>query len=344
MKTMTRRAGKHRGTAIVLALVLSVIIAGLVMTLAWAAGVQSQITGNLMRVDIAFYNADAGAQRAAWYIKNNTSVAQPLTGSLNGGTYSVTWVAAGSAYRVTSVGTVGPSQNTVLVTVAPPVLSAQTAISIANNLTLKNLAITGNVIVGQSITFEPGSAEIDGDLQYGTSVIGSGSVTGNSSKGAWNGVDWPSLDTTLKSTAGATYGSAQYGKTFNFTGLSGNKVIYVNGDVTNPNFVGTGTLYVNGKVTIDGDIGTAASPVNIVATSDITTPNNCTYYGSLYTKGDWIRRKIDLVGSVYVEGTIDQNSNGNSSINFAKTPWFDNRTGTTATTPTKFTNFAGPNP
>jgi hypothetical protein len=329
----------------VLVIVMSVVVTGLIMSVAWAAGVQGQITGNLMKVDAAFYASEAGAQRAAWYLKTGKTVAQPLTGTIGGYSYSVTWVSAGGSYRVTSVGTSGAAQNTVLMTVTPPATAPQAALSAANSLSLKNLTVTGDVLVGQDITFQPGNAQIIGNLTYGTNLNGSPSVTGTTAKGSFTGVNWSNLDTALKAASGLNYASAQSGKTFDFSALSGNKVIYVNGDVTNPSFVGTGTLYVNGKITLNGDLGTLASPVNLVSTQEITTANNSTVYGSIYAKTNWNRGKIDLTGMVYLDGSINDGNSGSSKITFTSTPWFDNRTASGVSgSATQFTSFAGVKP
>lgn len=333
----------------VLMVLMSVIITGYIMVLAWAGGVQSQITSNLVKVDANYYAAEAGAQRAAWYIKNNTTVGQPLTGTINGSSYSVTWVGgSGSSQRVTSVATKGNARSTVLVTVTPPASAPATAISISTNLNLKNLSITGNVIVGQIMTFAPGNAQIDGNLTYGTSYSGSPSVSGTMTKAAWQGINWANVQTTLQTAAGKTYNGAQSNTTFDFTTVSGtNKVIYVNGNVTNPNFVGSGTLYVNGVVTFGGGVGSPTAPVNVVATGDVTTSNNSSYYGSIYTKGNWNRGKIAVTGSLYVEG-MDQSNNGSSSIKFTSTPWFDNRGAggglSGGGSVTQYANFAGAGP
>jgi hypothetical protein len=345
------RRGAARGTATMMMIVLSIIVTGYIMVLSWAAGVQSQMTDNLVHVDANYYAAEAGAQRAVWYIKNNVAVTQPLIGTVNNCAYSVTWVAgSGTSQRITSVATLGNAVSTVEVTVTPPSVQVQAAMSIGTNLNLKNLNIIGNVIVGGTITFASGSGSITGNLIYGTAESGSSGVSGTTTQAAWQPLNWASLDTTLKTQAGyPAVASAPAGsnQVYNFNALSGtNKVIYVNGNVTNPTFVGSGTLYVNGTVSVSNDPG-SANPVNIVATSDITTANNMSYHGSLYTEGNWNRGKINITGSIYVEG-MDQSNNGNSTINgtFTTTPWFDTRTSSAASGggSVVLSNYAGPQP
>jgi hypothetical protein len=337
---------KSRGTAIVLGLILSIIVSGMVMTLAFAAGVQTKSSGDLIGVDRAWYAAEAGSQRAAWYIKNNTTVTQPLTGTVNGCSYSATWsTTTGTTKRVTCVGTYGTAQSTVLISVTPP-NPVQPSVTVGGSFSLKNVQITGDLIVGGALTFQPGVGSVSGNATYGTTVSGTSSAAGTTSQGTFNGVSWATLLSSLATQAGSNTGTSGTGKTYNFSAISGtNKVIYVNGDVINPRFVGSGTLYVNGKVTIDGGADPGASnPVNIVCTGDLTTNNNIDYHGSLYTQGDWYRGKIQLTGSLYVSG-MDQTNNGNSSVTFTSLPWFDTRSANvSSTSTTTFASFAGPRP
>lgn len=337
---------KSRGTALVMGLVLAVIVTGLVMTLSWGAGLQSQMTGSLMKTDTVYYAAEAGAQRAAWYIKNGTTVTQPLTGTLNGASYSVTWTTTtGTSQRVTSVGTSGNSQSTVLMTVTPPA-SMSAAITVGGNFSLKNIRITGDLLVAGNMTFQPGVADVTGNVLYSGTVSGTSCADGTTTQGTVPLLDWTAAQNALTTQAGSNIGTPGTGKTYNFSAIAGtNKVIMVTGDVANPRFVGSGTLYVVGKVTIDGNADPgAANPVNIVCTGDLTTSNNIDYHGNLYTKGDWYRGKIDLTGSLYIQG-MDQSNNGNSSITFTSVPWFDNRTpAASSSSTTTFSNFAGPRP
>jgi hypothetical protein len=336
---------KPRGTAIVLGMILSVIITGMIMTLAWGAGVQTKMSGDLIGFDRAWYAADAGSQRAAWYIKNNTTVSQPLTGTVNGSSYSVTWATtSGTTKRITSVGTYGTAQSTVLVSVTPP-NPGRPAISVGGNFTLKNIQITGDLMVGGNLVFQPGVGSVSGDASYGGTTSGTSSASGTTSQATFSSINWTTMLASLATQAGSNTGTAGTGKTYDFSAISGsNKVIYVNGNVTNPRFVGSGTLYVNGAVTIDGSSDPGASnPVNIVATGNLTTANNIDYHGNLYTQGDWYRGKIQLTGSLYITG-MDQSNNGNSSITFTSLPWFDTRASGSSGSSTTFTSFAGPTP
>ena len=113
---------RHRGSALVMAIVVSVVVTGMILAMAWAAGVQAQMTASLDRVDQAFYAAESGAQRVAWYSKHGkmSSIATPLTGTAGGYGYSTSWsTVSGSTIRIASVGSLGNVAYTCYQTVAP---------------------------------------------------------------------------------------------------------------------------------------------------------------------------------------------------------------------------------
>jgi len=88
---------RRRGSALAMALVMTMIITGLVMVLAWTAGLQSQITSSETKLDQAFYAAETGAHTALWKFKQNNSynapASSPLTGTLAIGSRSYAWSA-----------------------------------------------------------------------------------------------------------------------------------------------------------------------------------------------------------------------------------------------------------
>ena len=104
------RVRNSRGTALTLGIVMSIVITGLVSTMAWVAGEQSQRTGSLSKMDQAFYAAETGVHRVEWYCKNRkmSSITSPLVGMVNGFNYSVSWsTVSGTTIQVSSVGSTG---------------------------------------------------------------------------------------------------------------------------------------------------------------------------------------------------------------------------------------------
>jgi hypothetical protein len=333
----------RRGSALSMIIIVSVIITGLVMTMAVTGGTQAHVTRNITRTDQAFYAAEAGAQRVAWYAKNKKLdlITSPLTGTINGYTYSTSWSSISSkAIRITSTGSLGNASATVYMTAIPPLTMPFTFAS-GGDFDSKNVDITGDVQTGGSYS-SGGNGSIEGDLIYAVAAVNINTVSGTKAKSAYAALDLVEIGATLQAAAGQTLVGNQAGKNFNFNALSGtNKVIVVDGNVTNASFTGAGTLYVKGTFS-GGSIGTSTARVNIVATGDITTSINSTIHGSLYSGGGWYRGKMDLYGLVYVTGISPANA-GASTMTQSEPPWFDPR----AANPSPLlvlTNFAGPNP
>lgn len=311
-----------------LAVIVSVVVTGMVMTMALAAGMQSQQTTNLRKMDGAFFAAETGVARLAWNIKNGNvnTMSSPLTGTVNGYAYTTSWRLVGPRAYVTSRGSLGSVSYTLTETVIRPITppATVTTSSFFDNM---NLRITGDLAVDTDYD-NGGNGSVSGNLTYYGTASDTGSVGGTLTKltGIPDPIDFSALGATLIAAAGATYNGNQTGTTFNFDALSGtNKVIYVNGKVTNPVFVGSGTLYAKGNVSA-GDFGTSSKPVNIVTQGDVTTSDGATIYGSIYSGGNWNRGKIGMVGNAYVAGTIQTSNNGTSNLTGVTAPWFDPRT------------------
>jgi hypothetical protein len=297
----------------------------------------------MAKMDQAFYAAEAGVQRLAWYVKNNqlASVTSPLTGSVGGYAYSTSWTTSGTVTTITSRGSLGNVSYTCYMT-ATPGTDFPPTFSSGGNFDNKNVTITGDVSTAGSYS-NSGSGSLSGNLTYVTTATGTGSVGGTVSRGAFYSIDVNALVTTLQAQAGTSYAGAQTAKNFDFTTVPGtNKVIYVNGNVTNPTFTGKGTLVVSGTVSVD-NFGTSSNPVNIVASGDVTTGGNVTLYGTIYTAGSWYRSKVALTGLVYVSG-ISPSSSGASTMVQTAAPWFDPRADSNGHMPAKFLNFSGPQP
>jgi hypothetical protein len=339
------RPGFHpRGSVMTLAIVVSVVLTGLIVSLAWVASAQVQATSRMNKIDQAFFAAEAGVQRVQWYCKYGKlgSISSPLNGSINGFNYSVSWsTVSGTTIRIRSVGSSGNVSYTLSETATPP--SSAPALATGGHFQNKNIDIVGNIVVGSYDNANTGS--LTGNLTYATSATNTGFVTGSITQDAtaFTPIDMDALGLTLIAAAGKTYAGDQTNVVFDFTTLSGtNKVIYVAGNVTNPAFTGSGTLYVSGSLSAN-NFGTAANPVSLVARGDISLGNNVIIYGGLYTGGALHRGKFNITGIVYTALNVDDYSNPQSYLTFTSAPWFDPRAATWNPT-TSVTNFAGPLP
>ncbi len=327
-----------------LAIVVSIVLTGLIITLAWVASWTTQTTARISKMDQAFFAAEAGVQRVQWYCKHYQmgAIASPLNGTINGYTYSVTWSnVVGSTILIRSVGTSGSISYTISQRVRPPYPAP--ALATAGSFDNKNIDILGDVIVGSYANFAGGS--LNGNLTYATSAMNTAAVTGAvvHDGSAFLPIDMTALGNTLVAAAGQTYTGDQTNTTFDFTTVPGpNKVIYVAGNVTNPTFNGSGTLYCSGSVSAN-NIATAANPVNIVAKGDITLSYNVFTYGGIYTGGTLHRSKFNITGIVYAALGVDDYNNPQSYLTFTAAPWFDPRIASWDPL-TSFTNFTGPMP
>ena len=352
MNSILRYHGKHqrRGSALVMVVIISVVITGLVMTMAWAGGVQAQMTANLMKVDQAYYTAEAGLQRVAWYCKNGKmgTITSPLTGTLGSYAYSASWVTvSGSTIRITSRGSLGSVEYTCYQTVTPP-SSPGTMLTVGGNMDISNVHVTGDVMItGNATTSQGATANVTGNLTYGgtfdaTHITVTGTKTHASSS-------MPTIDyTSLQSSAALTYNSSQTNKVFDFTLLPGpNPVIYVAGNVTNPTVIGSGTIVASGTIGFGGSIiGTAIKPVYFVSESSMSIDGTLTLTGGLYAKTQIaLNADYQITGPLVCGGYVSNSGSGNTEkINSGTLPSFDPRSGGVGGGRTNFTSFAGPLP
>jgi hypothetical protein len=325
-------------------IIVSIVITGLIIAMSSIAGTQAQMTGSLSKMDQAFYAAEAGAHHVAWYCKNDkmASITSPLTGTVNGYAYSAAWtIISGTTIAITSTASLGNVSYVCHLTVIPPPLMLP-VFATGADFDNKNINLTGDLQTGGNYS-NGGSGSLNGNLVYTGTATNTSNVSGSKATGPFYTLDMTALDKVLAPNIVHSYPGSQVGTTFNFNLYAGtNKVIYVDGNVTNPTFVGAGTLYVNGNISA-GSFGSAASPVNLVATGDITTGGNSTIYGCLYATGSWYRAKMDLTGLVYVNGISPANA-GSSSMTQTGAPWFDPRIDAAGKALSHFNNFSGPLP
>jgi hypothetical protein len=336
----------RRGSALSLAIVVSVILSSLIAALAYVAGQTSQATGAISKMDQAFYTAESGAQRLAWFARNRTigTLTSPMTGTVNGYTYSVSWPQGtndGAQITSTSTAVSGLGSYTLSVFCSPSFAPAP-AFTSFGNFDNKNTQITGDVATSGNYS-NGGSGSLTGDVYYGGTGTSLNGVTGIVYPSAsFPALDFAALDTTLRATTITMLNTVPV---YDFSLAPGaNKVIYVVGDVTDPSITGSGTLYVKGKVHFSNPnvtVGSAAKPVNIVATDDITFDKAATYYGGLYSAKNINRAQLDLYGSIYAGAAIGPSNSGVSHFTVTAMPWFDTRTVANGSTTLTFSNFTG---
>jgi hypothetical protein len=341
---MFHRRLHPRGSALTLAIIVSIVLTGLIVTLAWVASAQTQYTSGLSKVDQAFFSAEAGAQRVQWYCKHYKlgSITSPLNGSVNGYSYSATWSnVVGSTILIRSTGASGRVSYALSQRVRPPYPAP--ALATGGNFDNKNIDILGDIVVG-SYTNSAGGV-LNGNLTYSLNATNTAAITGAiiHDGSVFLPIDMTALGNTLIAAAGQSYSGDLTNPVFDFTLIPGtNKVIYVSGNVTNPTFIGAGTLYCAGTLSVN-NVGTAANPVNLVAKGDISLGSNVFLYGGVYTGGTLVRGKFAITGIVYAAVGISDYNNPTSYFTYAAPPWFDPRMSSWDPI-TSFTNFTGPMP
>ena len=146
-------ARRQRGTVIVMAIVVSVIITGLIMVIAYGAAGLSANGSNLVKCDQTYYAAEAGLNTAIWFAKHNSLSAQtqPLTGSAGGINYSVTWNTTGATTLVSSVASSGTVSGSVHATLLGAFLQSSVAY-VGGNFDMHNFIVNGDIATAGNIT------------------------------------------------------------------------------------------------------------------------------------------------------------------------------------------------
>ena len=209
---MTRNTHSARGTVIAYFLILlSVLVTGLLTTMALVTGGESQVASMTLKRDQAFYAAEGGLQRGLWLYRQDStwraSSTTPVTGVIGSGTtayvYALTCVdhGAGGVEIVSTVAQpASPAYSQITAIVTPG--SAAPGLAVGNNISDSgSLSITGTAQAKGSITrsgtmtlttvsgmgpsnlqamgsfTSSGTFSVPGDLQFNSSVTSSGNVT-----------------------------------------------------------------------------------------------------------------------------------------------------------------------
>lgn len=317
MKSNVAISTRHqRGSALILALLVSVVVTSIVMVVAWTATTLAQAGSSLSKMDQAFYAAESGAQKVAWYCRNSKmgSISSPLTGTVNGYTYSASWTTvSGSMIRITSTSNIGSMGYTIYQN-ASPITSSTPAMSAGGN--------NGNI---------SGTVTVNGDLQCVKSINGGSSltVTGNLTLGAaLNGA--PTVGGDLK-VAGDCNGAAKVTGNMVITGNMNasptvGKNLAVNGVINgHPTVGGTSTAHANNTVTVTAPPAVSTMAATLEATAGLTLNNpssisvldfTASPNGVIYVKGDAnISGSLTVIGS----GTLVISGNLNQSSRFPNT-------------------------
>jgi hypothetical protein len=239
----------------------------------------------------------------------------------------------------------------------PPAPTNPASLS-GKDLDLKNCQINGDVNVIGGVSSAPGSSTIEGDLRYtGSYSNGPLTVKGDKTKVSTGDIKLPNISySSLRSQAAQTVNGNSKDQTFSFNSLGGNKVIWIKGDLENPNvtiggtYAAGGTFVVDGKVKFTGGattLGLPGYPVYIVADDEIShSGGKLTLTGALYTQKKFKHKNVDITGTVYAKDGVENTSSAMCAFTASAIPWMDQRATNqqSATLPVYTSNYRGIGP
>jgi Tfp pilus assembly protein PilX len=347
----------------VLVVLISVTITGLVLVMAWSAGVNSQMTSTSIKSDQAQYAAESAVQWAICELEANPGwrpTAPNNTVTVGGWPCTITYSDLG-----TPVGAVGnpleftataaragtAAKGTVSATVTGAVAYAPAFVTSSNLTLAESATIQGDVETLGSLTVNgPGGSTmgtatgevkaakmyIDNNASKTSTYFKGGTPAGNVSSLAAPSQTVQQIYNTLM--AGPTIPVESIldysvpGKvTLDFT-KAGGKTVVVSGSSSYTydgavGIKGSGTIVVDGDMNFGGGFpyNAATANINIVTLGNATFTNGpFNVNGSFYVKGNWVQSgAYNMQGTVIVNGT--STIGGTGTINVATPPAFDPR-------------------
>ena len=179
-------ARRRRGSALSLGILVSVILTGLVMAMAWALGAQTEVAAVRARADDARYAADAALTWSMYQLRQDPAwrpTTSPMqTAMVNGWTCKITYVDLGPSLLGTAAGVLGnPLKFTVVATRSDTPASATVVATIQGVLAYAPAFwATSNLTVAQS-------AKVVGDVETlgSLTINGPGASPLQSATGIW---------------------------------------------------------------------------------------------------------------------------------------------------------------
>lgn len=352
-----QNAVRRRGASIPFFLViLSVLITGLLGTMALNAGMNTQMASLTLKRDQAFYAAEVGIQRAYWLLQNDNNWrtdAAPLTGTVGNASYTVTATGEWNApVLISAQASVPGGVATTISAVCTPATIVPT-ISLGNNFDNNgNATINGDVEAKGNIR-TTGRFVLNGGLRAGGTISTSGSVdiSGGQQQGVTD-IEVPTIDVNALVAQATTVVKVPQGlpKTYevDYVDFGNGGIVYFDGPIMFKGKVtikGRGTLVVNGSVTIHSaaSFGSSAekAQANIVATGKMDVSGYLGIVGSMYVGTDLVKNGgLDVTGVIVAQR--DLGTSGGLTITRAKPPWFDPRADTSGAGSINLTTFTGP--
>ena len=281
---------KNKGNLLV-TFILLIGLCAVVLSLAAFISIRLQETGFRVNDRTAFYYADAGLNKAIWYLSAPTSVGgKGMTWRISGSkeaygrgdyVYSIVNTAVSSEVRIISTGEVGVNKSTI--TQVMSLTGYPTAFNYAlytgtDALLNSNVTIYGDMYINGDTTINSNASVNNGYVYHptGTTISGAGTWTDGGAKTP--APSNPTIDTTyydnlINTAKTKAAGGLDYsGGTVNLNG----QTLYVNGYVhvnSATTFVGPGRIVSSADITFNGD-ATATGAVEFIANTSFTMDGN----------------------------------------------------------------------
>ncbi|MBN1870631.1 MAG: pilus assembly PilX N-terminal domain-containing protein [Candidatus Omnitrophica bacterium] len=298
---------REKGIALILTLIFMVSLVIIVAAYLFMVTYDTRNAGAQFNNDKALYLADAGLNKAVWYLTNTApdgstdgswrttaypanpgaNPTDPQQESLGDGTYTIWVETSGSDIIVTAQGTVGNIVRTVreTMTLASGVPEAFNYVHFS----------------GGKIDFKDSSGTVNGNLAAAVTVDNEGGITINGTITEGSSVPVPSVDL-------ASYAA-----------IAGTTVI---GNRTFTSGTYNGIWYVDGRATINDNVtfnGTIIATGNIVLTNtDNFMSNPASNYPALVSGGRITGNKLatsTINGLLFAATSIDIDQGSNNTVN-----------------------------
>lgn len=350
------RCRRERGGAMSFFLIiLTVVIAGALATMAMHNGVNAQMASLTLKRDQAFYVAEAGMNRAMWALANGNWAGQgypQLEGTVGNGTYTVTATLQGDgSRRVVATGVVPGA----------PGATSHLSAKLAPKYGLPAIALGGNFNSGGGVHVygelqlrgninKNGNFNMHGGNIYATGHIPGGIAYDTGYEGYPQTPDVPvppdvrSIADMLRNTPGAVQWFDHDNIVFPPSGI----VWFQNHwtlDKKNATITGEGTIVVYGTVTIKKSDALAGKRINIVCANDIVVLGGAQLdlHGSIYSKTNInSQSQFSVRGVIVANGDLSTQGQGSDVYQMPPPAWDPRLTGVAASNPPKFSNLTGP--
>lgn len=322
---------KHSNGNLLITFVVIVSLSALVLLFIQIIAVRLKDSGSRLSESRAFYAADAGLNKAIWYLATPAPTGKGSDWSVNNtweafgaGGYHLTIVNSGSTSEalIISTGEVNGIQRTVSEAVSkggyPFAFNFGVYSGGGENFT-GNILISGDAYVSGNTTFGSNCQVINGDVEHpaGTTVTGAHVTSEVVPAVPMPTFDSSSYDSLISTAQSSSITSLTISGNSNYN--LGGSTIYVHGNVTisgNTTITGGGTIVATGTINQSGNTTTTNGNVSFISNGQIALSGNTTTPGANFYSTSNINVSGNTrvqVGSFLTKGPVSLTGNTNIS-------------------------------